>query len=410
MTQVPIDIPFSRKQLLLAANVFFWVSLGTFDILTTGGLLNGYYSIISARFLLHAPLFALLIYPNLYYLYPNYFSKRKYFQYTLAAGALLALVIVLRIVLDEYSLWYLLEGNFAEGILGFMYDESRATTSAQQLIKTGFYTPEEGLSGSYRAGMIVATIGIFFITTPIKLVEDWYNKQQLELKLLKQQIAQNEAIIKIREEKIKFLQAQTDPHFLINALSGVYHLALVRDEHIDAAILRLSELMGYLLGHGKKDFISLKYELQFINNYIEFNKAIHLEPLNIRFEHNVSEQQLSSIEIPPMLIQPFFENAIKHGNLEDDPNSWLSSRLTIALPYLEFSIENSISPAKSKRQNTASSHGVGLNNLRERLDLLFPGKHQLALSRQPDRFRATLRLEIPPEHEFHFSRPLPLPV
>ncbi len=350
-THIP-SFPLSKRRLLLAANLFFWLSFIAFDTITTAGMLGGYVGFTFQRAIAQALILCGLVYPHLYWLYPRYFSKGRYLVYALAALSLMTLILFLRTGLDNFYLQWFLGGDF--------HNTPRGQLAFDTLIGSGYVKNSE-LVPAYYFGMILGTVAVFFVTTPIKLVEDWYQKNRLSRQVLQNQI-------KLQETKIKFLKAQTDPHFLINALSGVYNLALLESKNIDFAILRLSELMAYLLGHGKEDRIALKHEIHFIQNFIDFHKAINPEPIDISFEHRVGPAQMESIEIPPMLIQPFFENALKHGNAADDPEGWIKSQLEINNGQLFFSIKNTLKTSSKK----VISHQVGLQNVREKLAVFFP--------------------------------------
>lgn len=348
------SFPLTKKQLLISANIFFWTCFILFDAITTAGMVNGFFVFTFQRAIAHALILFFLVYPNLYWLYPRYFSKGQYWKYTLAALTLLIIHVGLRTGLDSLYLKWFLGGSF--------YNTDTGQKAFKTIINSGFMQSNMHFSFSYYFGMTLGTIGVFFITSPIKLVEDWYEKQMLRFQLLQDRL-------KLNETKIKFLKAQTDPHFLINALSGVYNLALLKSDKIDFAILRLSELMGYLLGHGKKDLIALRYEIDFIQNFIDFHKAINTEPIQIEFVHNATPTQLEQIVLPPMLLQPFFENALKHGNADDDPEGWIKSALNIENQLLTFHIENSLKARKSNKNRP--SFNVGLQNVQERLKMYF---------------------------------------
>ncbi|MCI5081114.1 MAG: histidine kinase [Saprospiraceae bacterium] len=368
------------------ANIFFWMTFALFDILSTGGILNGYYSAAAIRFFFHALLFAILIYVNLYVLYPRFFSERQYLLYSITALILITSTFFLRVALDEYFI----HTAGLNSVFGGVYDPITARKALQNFTDARFYSPEYGFQSPYYVGMATGTIGVFFITSPLKLVEDWYNKKQLEIQLLQKELQQQQDAIRIREEKLKFLKAQTDPHFLINAITGVYHLELIDSDQVDYALLRLSELMGYLLGYGKQDFIALKHELQFIENYINFNKTIHLNEFEVQFQHNASGKQVESIYIPPMLLQPFFENAFKYAD-NANGKTQIISQLEVGEKSIRFCIENPINTSKFLA-NQPSSHGIGIKNVQERLKLYLPEQHSLVVERQPHLFKVELEL------------------
>ncbi len=388
MDQSVRTFPLNRKQIILLANLFFWITFAVFDILTIGGMLNGYYSAMSIRFILHGVLFAGLIYPNLNFLYPVLLSRHKYVEYAVAVLLLLAINIFLRTQLDLF----LIHSNRPDSIFFLVYESVRANKAITTLIDAGFYSPTDGFFTSYYIGMTIGSIGVFFITAPIRLVEDWYKKHQLELKLLLQKVEQNQAAAKIREEKLKFLKAQTDPHFLINAISGVYHLALINSEQVDQALLHLSELLSYMLGYGKEDFILLKHEIHFIESYIDFNKVVYQNEFILDFQHNATPAQIDSLHIPPVLLQPFFENAIKYHNQNAD-QKLIKSELKVESRYILFSIENQFTPAESDNWYT-TSHGIGIQNVKERLELYLPNQYDLQFKVKKSIFRVELAIYL----------------
>lgn len=397
MRQSPSEItnfPLNKRQLLIAANIFFWITFIVFDSISTAGILDGYISFTLPRAIAHSLIFALLmVYPNLYILYPRFFSKERYLLYTLCSVFLILITFYIR---TQFDTFFITDIKRAERLLNtffpnLIYDQESVNFAVDSIRKGGFINKNKEFQFSYYLGMAAGCIGVFFITSPIKLVEDWYEKQQLKFQVLEDRL-------KLNETKLKFLKAQADPHFLINSLSGIYNLALLQSEKLDQAILRLSELMSYLLGYGQQDAIALKHEIQFIENFINFHQAVNIDALNISFSHNASLSQLEDISIPPMLIQPFFENALKHGNV-DEPNGWLKSEITIEDEMFRFYIENSVDARRSKHKK-AKSHHVGLQNVHERLDMYFPGRYKLHFAEEENTYKVSMSFQIENKDEF----------
>jgi LytS/YehU family sensor histidine kinase len=379
---------FTKMHLLVLANVFFWVSFAIFDILSSGGALGGYYSALTVRFFLHAFLFSALVYPNLYYLYPRFFSRGRYLTYILLIIALIVVVNYLRIRLD----YFLLTSESAKTLLGDIYNQGAAEKAKTSLINAGLFSLKYGFLPPYYLGMTIGTVGVFFITSPIRLIESWFNQKELELQLLRNELKQKQNAIRIREEKLKFLKAQTDPHFLINAISGVYHLALLESKRVDHALLRLSELMGYLLGYGKEDVIALRHEIAFVENYLDFNTTIYQDEFEVTFQHSATPEQMQTIVIPPMLLQPFFENAFKYGSYSPG-KALVNASLEVRETYIRFNIENTYAPSRSGADKPIS-YGIGIRNVQERLKLFLPDQHTLHVSAEGGRFKVELVLFI----------------
>ncbi|MDX2285403.1 MAG: histidine kinase [Bacteroidia bacterium] len=227
------------------------------------------------------------------------------------------------------------------------------------------------------AGTLLSGCLMLLITTPVKLVDDLRRRQQQEQALRGQRL----------EAELKFLKAQVNPHFLFNALNNLYALAFTGSPQTAPMILKLSELMRYLLYDARAEVAPLADELAYVRNYIEFQQLKTPDPQDITFETAGDLQQL---RIPPMLLGPLVENAFKHGN-PDQRGGWLRIRAAAEGQQLRFTVENSISPGARKD----GTGGIGLENIRQRLQLLYPGRHRLEIEASEDRFRVTLDLAGP---------------
>ncbi len=387
--------PFSRKQVVIFSNIFFWILLIAFDSISTSATLTGYFDYCITRTLLHCIPFAILIYPNLYWLYPQFFATQQYSWYTIGAISLLTINLLMRFSIDAM----MSSPVHVEMYFPFIYNEELAQKAYNAFVNGGFLDRNGTFSISYYLGITVGSIGIFFVVTPVIIIDEWYQKQQLKLQMLNEQAqAKQKALeyqniqLALQNTKMRFLKAQTDPHFLINAISGIYNLALLQSDKIDFALLRLSDLMSYLLGKGKESVISLQTEIEFLENYIHFSKVIYLDELNITFENKVSETQKVNIEIPPMLLQPFVENAIKHGDAMDNPEGWIKCALNIENNILYFTVKNTISSKRYKRQ--IKSHGIGIQNVKERLEVYFPNHHALIFRPSENMYEVNLKVDL----------------
>lgn len=385
----------TKTQMRVGANIIFWTLFIAFDSLSTSATLAGYFGYCLTRTLIHCLVFTILIYPNIYYLYPRYIGKRQYFRYATGILILFGITLLLRFQID-----YLMSSpENVKQYFSFIYNEELSLKGLQAFQSGGYIDKNGNFSVSYYLGMTIGTIGVFVITTTMNLIEGWIDKQRLEIKILKEtaQNQQTQLVLKnkeveLRDAKIQFLKAQTNPHFLINAISGVYNMALLQSNKVDTALLRLSDLMAYLLGKGTEEYISLQSEVDFINNYLDFSRLIYLDEVNISFDCMISSYQLSSIDVPPMLFQPFLENALKHGDAMDNPKGWIKSELKIQDDQIVFFMENTVKPKSNNRR--IKSYGVGLKNLKERLEMYFPEKHQLSIQSMELRYKVRLVLEV----------------
>ena len=194
------------------------------------------------------------------------------------------------------------------------------------------------------------------------------------------------------EERLKselsFLRSQISPHFIFNVLNSIVYLIRSKSSQAESVTIKLSELMRYLLYESGDVQVSLDKEVEYLKNYVELQK--------IRFEEDVEikmniEGTPGSQLIEPMLMIPFVENAFKHGvGLIQDPT--IDIHLKIEEKALTFSVKNKASQDESEEKYSAS--GIGLRNVRRRLELLYPGKHELKIDRNGEWFEVEMRLKI----------------
>jgi two-component system LytT family sensor kinase len=190
------------------------------------------------------------------------------------------------------------------------------------------------------------------------------------------------------EMELELLRSQISPHFLFNTLTSLVFLSRKKSDHLEASLLRLSGLMRYMLyGSGKK--MSLSQEVEYVESYIALQKLRFGNEVKTEFKILMSPDETNSIE--PMLLIPFVENAFKHGTgYIDQPTIDIS--LTHKENLLIFEVTNKF----DLEGNTSryESSGIGLSNVRARLELLYPGRHDLLIRRDQNLFSINLTLKF----------------
>lgn len=187
------------------------------------------------------------------------------------------------------------------------------------------------------------------------------------------------------ESELKFLKMQINPHFLFNALNNIYALSVTNSEKTQEGINTLSLMLRYVLYDCEQPQIELRKELEYIAHFIELFKLKSSDPYNIKF---IEVVDANTVMIAPMLFVPFIENSFKHSGIEKRGDSFVNIRIVASKNELEFSVENSL-PKQSL--NTDSHGGIGIQNVKKRLQLLYPDAHQLAIE-QSDTFKVHLKL------------------
>lgn len=195
-----------------------------------------------------------------------------------------------------------------------------------------------------------------------------------------------EAQLKLKDQELQYLKMQIHPHFLFNTLNTIYGMSLAHNNATPEMILQLSELLDYILYQTKKPLVKLEAEINHIRNYIDLEKKRFRENLEIEF---LADKIPENIQIAPMLLLPFVENSFKHGK-GNDGKLKISIELKLKEKKLDFRIVNSV----EKRTGETSGEGIGLENIRRRLEILYDKNHQLQIENGKTTFTVLLHLNL----------------
>ncbi|MEI6408521.1 MAG: histidine kinase [Bacteroidota bacterium] len=293
--------------------------------------------------------FAILVYFNLYYLIPNYLARHAFMYLGMA---LIACAIVTPI---EVLVLYI---KFSDAPI------YRNRLIEQQL------------------QFFMGNLFVILLSTMLRVVMDWWRYQNEKQVLLTQTI----------QSELRFLKSQINPHFLFNTLNNLYALTLKKSDQAPEIVLKLSEIMRYMLYECNERRVLLTKEIQYIQNYLDLERLRQPKEADIQFitAGNISEQMVA-----PLLFVPFLENSFKHGlNHHIQGGGFVRLYLRVQGEDLEFMIENSKVTENVPRQNHPRNGGIGLTNVRQRLELLYPENHALIVSDEPNRFAVTLHLKM----------------
>ena len=194
-----------------------------------------------------------------------------------------------------------------------------------------------------------------------------------------------ETQLQLKDQELQYLKKQIHPHFLFNTLNTIYGFALKQSENTPEIILKLSNLLDYILYQVNKPKVSLKEEILHVKEYIELEKIRFQDTLKVIFTYNEISPK---IQIAPMLLIPFIENAFKHGSLI---NGFLQIEVQINVikNKLIFSIKNSFIDDDINEVN----QGIGLNNIKKRLDLHYSNNYNLKIENKDNWFLVNLSIE-----------------
>lgn len=293
-------------------------------------------------------LLAVSVYINILWLLPSFFSRRKFLLFAVLEILNIALFICL-----NYGISMAFEG--------------RASNYYNEMI----------------AEFILVLI-FLIISTLITFTQDSMSLRDAELKITE---IERQKI----ESELQALKAQFNPHFFFNTLNSLYSLSLDKSDKAPELILKLSDLMRYVLYDTREDCIPMKKQLGFLESYIYLEKLRTDDSLRIDLDIQGDNRDIC---IAPLLIEPFVENAFKHGARDKKSNPFIRIKIDLSKPgKVFFMIENNTDNDSFVQKESAISLGIGLTNIKKRLDLLYPGKHQLIISEAPGHFRVELNIE-----------------
>jgi LytS/YehU family sensor histidine kinase len=219
------------------------------------------------------------------------------------------------------------------------------------------------------------------VTLLLKFTTEWFSQEDAKFKLSK---IEKEKV----EIELKALRAQVNPHFLFNSLNVLYSLALKNAVETPETIIKLSDILRYVIYDSNKEKVSINSEVELINNYLSLQEYRIDKSSNISFTPDIQ----SNIEIAPMLFLPLVENSFKHGIKGDVSNTFVNIRLKTTDKIAHFEIENNKGSSENPDQN--KDGGIGLTNIKKRLSLLYPEKHELLINENEQKFMVSLRINL----------------
>jgi len=334
-------------------HILFWIVVMASFVISEWGYMQSFENALIYE-LLFLPSRLIAVYVNWFLLIPKFLYKNKLLSYF---TLLIAMLLVLAIAHRYFVLYWGFPKYFPQWMKGQKIDPWNFSRILQAIL------------------IIVSPVAY---TTGFKLFMNWY-KQRRETEVLKQEKTNAE---------LKFLRAQTNPHFLFNTLNSIYGLALEKSEKTPGLILKLSDILSYTLYESNVKKVLLSKELMLIENIITLEKERFEKRVVINYD---VEGDVEGIKIPPLILVPFIENAFKHGLKNEVKKGWINIRIKIAKNVLSFIIENSISKLEDEPNGGG---GLGLQNVSRRLDLLYGGHKELTINKTNEAFVVKLKVKL----------------
>ncbi|MBC7616521.1 MAG: sensor histidine kinase [Pedobacter sp.] len=336
----------------LIVNLLFWLGIGTiiglgileskiktnwFDLWVT----FGYYGIINVS----------LFFINSLILIPDVIKKRqRSWLYLFLIIGLIAVTVALKLGI---ALMY------PEIILQHTFRGKIVETSYFNFIVKSFFV----------SGFFVV------ISALLKFAADWFSNERIQRNLESQK----------KDMELQFLKSQLNPHFLFNSLNNIYSLAYQKSDKTADAILKLSEIMRYMIYESNDSWVALSKEVEYVQSYIELQKLRFKDGAAVELKLN---GEIDAQRIVPLILISFVENAFKHG-VANDPEDPIRINIIANQKILHFSITN-----KKNKTNKDAMGGVGLNNVERRLQLLYPDRYKLNIVNSATHYTSELMLDI----------------
>lgn len=330
----------------------------------------------NSKILIHVLFWVYMLNQQLYYLYLNktydYFWTDTLVTYTLAAFNFYVVYFslpflirnknkLLSIVLGTVMIIAIAFCRYGFDVV-FWRDIMKASPKMLQYM-------DEWLFNNIRLSVIYAVYAVL-----IKFAIDWFESQKIKAEMVNQS----------QTSELALLRSQVNPHFLFNTLNNIYSLVCQKSEDAPEAIMKLSAIMRYMLYDATTDKVLLEKEIEYLQSFIQLQK---LRSRQQNFAELVIHGNVNGRTIAPMLLIPFVENAFKHGS-RNVPHPGIRITLNSEPGKLSFEVMNHI------RKNTIASKdqtgGIGLPNIKRRLDLLYPGKYDLEIKEENDIYNVKL--------------------
>lgn len=225
---------------------------------------------------------------------------------------------------------------------------------------------------SYFAFVLVFAVGL-----AVSSIQGWFQSEETKKEIEHEKL----------NTEISLLRSQINPHFFFNTLNNIYSLAIIKSEETASSILKLSAIMRYVLTESDQNQVALSKEIEFVQNYINLQSVRLTEKVQLQFDIT---GDTDSRQIAPLLLIPFVENAFKYGVSTVEPSA-IRILLDVNEHGIDFRVTNHI--VRGARQSAVNT-GIGIVNVKRRLELLYPGKHQLTITEENQQYAVHLQIEL----------------
>ncbi len=349
--------PYQHGAPRLIKHVAFWIIFISSYALAYGSYHDDYLRQFQLQ-LVYLPEKVLITYLVIYWVLPKYLTQLNKTVYVLWFTALL------------------LFGGFLHWVAYLLLEVPYFTEEAQDFSILVSAKVFKGIFYIYPVVVIAVTV---------KLFQYFYENQKKN-----QELAQG----KLKAE-LEFLKAQIHPHFLFNTLNNLYALSLKNSPNAPEMVLKLSALLDYMLYECNAPLVPLQKELALVEDYVDLERLRYGSRLQVNF---CAEGDTEHSLIRPLLLLPFVENAFKHGVSGQTDQAWVNMKAKVRGNKFTLIVENSKTHNGVKDQQ-GYTEGIGIKNVKRRLELQYPSQHRLTITDQAERYKVILEVHLMHEYE-----------
>jgi sensor histidine kinase YesM len=358
-----------RFQRHLAFWTFWWMFQGfLYSFIAINGEMNYFnrlsLSMVESLLFMFSHMF--LSYSLMYFVIPRFLLKQRYSQTVIWTIICFLLTAAISALIGQFMIM---------PVRHFFLGDSYIAPP-----KTSYAVLHLSLLAGLRGGI---TIG--GISAAIKLMKYWYMKEQRNLQLQKENI----------ESQLQLLKAQVHPHFLFNTLNNIYSYTQNTSPVASRLITGLSDMLRFIIYECNQPLVPLSKELKMIQDYVNLEHIRYGNKLDLHLD---IPDNTYDLHISPLVLLPFVENCFKHGASQMLEQPWISLHVSIRGKQMQMKLVNG---KLNIPREEKGSPGIGIQNVKKRLDLLYPGKHELSITDEEEVFIVNLKIEL--EHKKHIT-------
>jgi len=345
-----MSIVAQRRKREIAFNLIFWSFYFLYEWFGLAAL-SGQYSMYFINACMALPLAFLVSYVTVHVFIKQFYNKDQKLKFWILQISCTIVLLLVRRVFNYYVIY------------------PRYFPQAQQIPLLSFGKLIIELVNLY---LIVGVYALFYF------VQSWYEERQRVQSLLQEKTV----------AELELLKSQVQPHFIFNSLNNIYSRALQSSPETATLISHLSGFLNYTLYDAKQDFVSLRSEIAYIKHFIELQKSRYGERLDASV--NIYDE-ISDLSIAPMLLLPLVENSFKHGLPGAIRQGWIRIDVSRGAENYSIKIENSV---EEKIKANFQSGGIGIDNVKKRLELIYPGSHEFKIEEELHSYLTILKIKI----------------